>query len=75
MNLQLLTIKLSNLIQNLIISINRSPVNASPLVCHLPELRDNPDYYSQITRKDMFYAATMIDWKKSHDEIEADGYP
>ena len=28
-----------------------------------------------ITRKDMFYAATMIDWKKSYDEIEADGYP
>jgi len=26
---------------------NRSPVNACPLVCHLPELRINPDYYSQ----------------------------
>jgi putative transposase len=26
---------------------NRSPVDACPLVCHLPELRDNPDYYSQ----------------------------
>jgi len=26
---------------------NRSPVNACPLVCHLPELRDNPDYYFQ----------------------------
>jgi len=26
---------------------NRSPVNACPLVCHLPELRVNPDYYSQ----------------------------
>jgi putative transposase len=26
---------------------NRSPINACPLVCHLPELRDNPDYYSQ----------------------------
>ena len=26
---------------------NRSPVNACPLICHLPELRDNPDYYSQ----------------------------
>ena len=25
---------------------NRSSVNACPLVCHLPELRDNPDYYS-----------------------------
>lgn len=26
---------------------NRTSVNACPLVCHLPELRDNPDYYSQ----------------------------
>lgn len=26
---------------------NRSPINACPLVCHLPELRDNPDYLSQ----------------------------
>ena len=26
---------------------NRSSVNACPLVCHLPKLRDNPDYYSQ----------------------------
>src|SRR4028118_146447 len=26
---------------------NRSPINACPLVCHLPELRSNPDYYSQ----------------------------
>ncbi|HEY9799556.1 MAG TPA: transposase [Leptolyngbyaceae cyanobacterium] len=26
---------------------NRCPVNACPLICHLSELRDNPDYYSQ----------------------------
>ena len=26
---------------------NRCPIDACPLVCHLPELRDNPDYYSQ----------------------------
>ncbi|MEP0789867.1 RNA-guided endonuclease InsQ/TnpB family protein [Funiculus sociatus] len=26
---------------------NCSPVNACPLVCHLPELRDKPDYFSQ----------------------------
>ncbi|NEO81110.1 transposase [Moorena sp. SIO4G3] len=26
---------------------NRCPVNACPLVCYLPELRNNPDYYSQ----------------------------
>ncbi|MGK7874703.1 MAG: RNA-guided endonuclease InsQ/TnpB family protein [Xenococcaceae cyanobacterium] len=26
---------------------NRTPVNACPLVCHLPSLKDKPDYYSQ----------------------------
>jgi putative transposase len=37
---------------------NRSPVNACPLVCYLPELRDNPDYYSQ--------KKTLPQLKKSH---------
>lgn len=27
------------------------------------------------TRKDMFYAASFLDWKKSHQEIEEDGFP
>lgn len=26
---------------------NRCPVNACPLICHLPQLKDNPDFYSQ----------------------------
>ena len=26
---------------------NRTPINSCPLVCHLPELRERPDYYSQ----------------------------
>lgn len=26
---------------------HRCPVNACPLVCHLPQLKDQPDYYSQ----------------------------
>ncbi|OLT61413.1 hypothetical protein BJP37_22785 [Moorena bouillonii PNG] len=26
---------------------NRSATNYCPLVCHLPELRNNPDYFSQ----------------------------
>jgi putative transposase len=26
---------------------NRSSINACPLICHLPELKDQPDYYSQ----------------------------
>ena len=37
---------------------NRSPINACPLVCHLSELRDNPDYYSQ--------KKTLPALKKSH---------
>ena len=37
---------------------NRSPVNACPLVCHLSELRDNPDYFSQ--------KKTLPQLKKTH---------
>lgn len=37
---------------------NRCPVNACPLVCHLPELRDTPDYYSQ--------KKTLPELKKTH---------
>jgi putative transposase len=37
---------------------NRSPVNACPLICHLPKLRDNPDYYSQ--------KKTLPQLKKTH---------
>ncbi|NEQ87613.1 MAG: helix-turn-helix domain-containing protein, partial [Moorea sp. SIO2I5] len=38
---------------------NRCPVNACPLViCHLPQLRNNPDYYSQ--------KKTLPNLKKTH---------
>ena len=37
---------------------NRSFVNACPLICHLPELRDNPDYFSQ--------KKTLPQLKKTH---------
>ncbi|NEQ83498.1 MAG: transposase [Moorea sp. SIO2I5] len=37
---------------------NRCPVNACPLVCHLPKLRNNPDYYSQ--------KKTLPNLKKTH---------
>ena len=37
---------------------NRCPVNACPLVCYLPQLRDNPDYYSQ--------KKTLPQLKKTH---------
>ncbi len=37
---------------------NRSPINACSLICYLPELRDNPDYYSQ--------KKTLPELKKTH---------
>ncbi|MCV3214718.1 transposase [Plectonema radiosum NIES-515] len=37
---------------------NRCPINACPLVCHLAELKDNPDYYSQ--------KKTLPNLKKTH---------
>ncbi|PLZ85588.1 RNA-guided endonuclease InsQ/TnpB family protein [Fischerella muscicola] len=37
---------------------NRCPINACPLVCSFPELRDNPDYYSQ--------KKTLPSLKKTH---------
>jgi putative transposase len=37
---------------------NRCPIDACPLVCYLPELRDNPDYYSQ--------KKTLPNLKKTH---------
>ncbi|AFZ23776.1 transposase, IS605 OrfB family, central region [Cylindrospermum stagnale PCC 7417] len=37
---------------------NRSSINACPIVCHIPELRDNPDYYSQ--------KKTLPQLKKTH---------
>ncbi|NEO42262.1 MAG: transposase [Moorea sp. SIOASIH] len=37
---------------------NRCSINACPLVCHLSELRDNPDYYSQ--------KKTLPNLKKTH---------
>ncbi|MGD1911598.1 MAG: RNA-guided endonuclease InsQ/TnpB family protein [Rivularia sp. (in: cyanobacteria)] len=37
---------------------NRCPINACPLVCYLPELRDNPNYYSQ--------KRTLPNLKKTH---------
>jgi hypothetical protein len=31
---------------------NRCDINACPLVCHLPQLKDKPDFYSQ--KRDLF---------------------
>ncbi len=37
---------------------NRCSINACPLICYLPELRDNPDYYTQ--------KKTLPQLKKTH---------
>src|SRR4028119_1856340 len=37
---------------------NRCDINACPLICHLPQLRDNPDFYSQ--------KRTLPQLKKTH---------
>ncbi|NES63895.1 MAG: helix-turn-helix domain-containing protein [Okeania sp. SIO2D1] len=45
-------------------SENRCPVNACPLIMPIPQLRNNPDYYSQkkdlVHTKDKFYSYKLI---------------
>lgn len=42
---------------------NRSPINACPLVCHLPDLREKPNYYSQKkTLPDLKKEAVTVQW-------------
>jgi len=37
---------------------NRCDINACPLVCHLPELKDRPDFYSQ--KRDLVNSKTLF---------------
>lgn len=37
---------------------NRCDINACPLVCHLPELKDCPDFYSQ--KRDLVNSKTLF---------------
>lgn len=37
---------------------NRCDVNACPLICHLPELKDQPDFYSQ--KRDLVNSKTLF---------------
>jgi transposase len=56
---------------------NRCPVNACPLICHLPELKDKPDFYSQkrdlVNTKELFpeYKQPMLtrDWEGNHVKL------
>lgn len=49
---------------------NRSNINACPLVCSLPELRENPNFYSQkkqlpIIKQDLSkvaHSGELLDW-------------
>lgn len=41
---------------------NRSPINACPLICHLPELKEQPNYYSQ--------KADLVESKKLFPELK-----
>jgi putative transposase len=50
---------------------NRSPVNACPLICHLPVLKDRPDFYSQ--KRDLVNSKVLFpEYKKIHSQVLQD---
>ncbi len=50
---------------------NRSSINYCPLVCHLPQLKDNPDYYSQ--KKDLINTKELFsEYKSIHSQVLQD---
>lgn len=53
---------------------NRCDVNACPLVCYLPELKENPDFYSQkrdlVNTKDLFPEYKDVQSQVLQDVIE-----
>jgi putative transposase len=50
---------------------NRSPVNACPLICYLPVLRDRPDFYSQ--KRDLVNSKRLFpEYKKVHSQVLQD---
>jgi putative transposase len=50
---------------------NRSPVNACPLICHLPVLKDKPDFYSQ--KRDLVNSKVLFpEYKKIHSQVLQD---
>ena len=47
---------------------NRCDVNACPLICHLPELKDNPDFYSQ--KRDLVNSKALFpEYKQVHSQV------
>jgi putative transposase len=50
---------------------NRSPVNACPLMCYLPILKDKPDFYSQ--KRDLVNSKVWFpEYKKIHSQVLQD---
>jgi putative transposase len=50
---------------------NRSPVNACPLICSLPVLKDKPDFYSQ--KRDLVNSKALFpEYKKIHSQVLQD---
>ena len=47
---------------------NRCDVNACPLICYLPELKDNPDFYSQ--KRDLVNSKALFpEYKAIHSQV------
>lgn len=50
---------------------NRSDINACPLICYLPELRDNPDFYSQ--KRDLVNLKALFpEYAEIHSQVLQD---
>jgi putative transposase len=50
---------------------NRCDVDACPLICHLPELRVNPDFYSQ--KRDLVNSKVLFpEYKQIHSQVLQD---
>jgi putative transposase len=59
---------------------NRSPVNACPLICHLPELKDQPNFYNQkkqlpVIKKDLIkvgWSGELLDFTEVYSTVLQD---
>ena len=50
---------------------NRCDINACPLICHLPELRENPDFYSQ--KRDLVNSKALFpEYQQIHSQVLQD---
>lgn len=50
---------------------NRTSVNSCPLICHLPKLKERPDYYSQ--KKDLLNTKKLFgEYKDIHSQVLQD---